>query len=65
MVDRLTEQLMAAAQRQHDEPLAFVSDRDLFGDLADDERFAATYTEALDSLHTHGARATLEAWRTR
>jgi mannitol 2-dehydrogenase len=65
VVDRLAERLTAAAQRQHEEPLAFISDRDLFGDLADDERFAATYTEALDSLHTHGARATLEAWRSR
>jgi mannitol 2-dehydrogenase len=65
VVDRLAERLTAAAQRQHEEPLAFISDRDLFGDLVDDERFAATYTEALNSLHTHGARATLEAWRNR
>ena len=65
VVDRLAERLTATAQRQHDDPLAFVSDRELFGDLADDERFTATYTEALDSLHAHGARATLEAWRHR
>ena len=42
-------------------PLAFIRDRDLFGDLADDERFTAAYTAALDALHTHGARATLES----
>ena len=65
VVDRLSEQLVAAARRQHDEPLAFISDRDLFGDLVDDERFVAAYTEALDSLHRDGARATLEAWRER
>jgi mannitol 2-dehydrogenase len=65
VVDRLAERLTATAKRQADEPLAFVSDRDLFGDLADNERFAATYTEALSSLHEHGARATLEAWRSR
>jgi mannitol 2-dehydrogenase len=65
VVDRLSERLVAAARRQRDEPLAFISDRDLFGDLADDERFAATYREALNSLHTYGARATLEAWRSR
>lgn len=65
VVDRLSERLVAAAARQHEEPLAFVSDRDLFGDLVDDERFTTTYRDALDSLHTRGARATLESWRSR
>jgi mannitol 2-dehydrogenase len=65
VVDRLSERLVATAQRQKDEPLAFISDREVFGDLVDDERFVAVYTEALDSLHTHGARATMEAWRLR
>ena len=36
-------------------------DRDLFGDLVDDERFVAAYRWSLDSLHAKGARATLEA----
>jgi mannitol 2-dehydrogenase len=53
---------MAAAARQRDDALAFLSDRDLFGDLADDERFAAAYVAALERLHTLGARETLEAW---
>ena len=61
VVDRLAEQLVATARRQRDEPLAFISDRELFGDLVDDERFVAAYTEALASLHERGARATLEA----
>jgi mannitol 2-dehydrogenase len=65
VVDRLKERVMAAAAQQHDDPLAFVRDRDLFGGLADDERFAAAYTAALDQLHTLGARATLEAWSAR
>jgi mannitol 2-dehydrogenase len=65
VVDRLSERLVATAQRQKDEPLAFISDREVFGDLVDDERFVAVYTEALDSLHTRGARATMEAWRSR
>ena len=65
VVDRLSERLTETAKRQHDDPLAFVSDRDLFGDLADDERFASTYTAALASLHENGARATLEALRAR
>jgi mannitol 2-dehydrogenase len=60
VVDRLKERVMAAA-RQQDDPLAFIRDRDLFGDLADSPRFAAAYTSALDALHRHGARATLEA----
>lgn len=62
VVDRLRERVMAAAAKQAEDPLAFLRDRDLFGDLADDERFTAAYTAALDSLHRNGARATLEAW---
>ena len=65
VVDRLSERLVATAKRQHDEPLAFVADRDLFSDLVDDERFTTAYTEALAALHAHGARATLESLRTR
>jgi mannitol 2-dehydrogenase len=65
VVDRLKERVMAAAAKQHDDPLAFLRDRDLFGDLVDDERFTAAYVEALDRLHTLGARGTLDAWRAR
>ncbi|SDP51747.1 mannitol 2-dehydrogenase [Pedococcus dokdonensis] len=61
VVDRLRDRVMAAAARQSDDPLAFIRDRDLFDDLADDERFATAYTAALDSLHRNGARATLES----
>ena len=42
---------------------AYVADRRVFGDLADDERFVAAYRRALASLHLHGARATLERLR--
>ena len=61
VVDRLREQLIARARRQREEPLVFISDRDLFGDLIDNERFVLAYRSALDSLHSRGARATLEA----
>jgi mannitol 2-dehydrogenase len=61
VVDRQREQLMALAGRQHEEPLAFLTNRQLFGDLVDDRRFAQAYVAALDSLHERGARATLEA----
>ncbi len=61
VVDRLRDQVMAAAAAQDTDPLAFIRDRDLFGDLVDDDRFTTAYESALDSLHTMGARATLEA----
>ena len=60
VVDRLKDTLMANAARQKDDPLAFVSNRDLFGDLGDEERFTSTFRRYLASLHEHGARATLE-----
>lgn len=61
VVDRLNEPLMAAAARQRVEPLAFIRNRDLFGDLAENERFAAAYKSALETLHTGGSRAALES----
>ncbi|MCW2848245.1 MAG: Mannitol dehydrogenase domain protein [Marmoricola sp.] len=63
IVDRRREQLMERAARQGEEPLAFLEDRDLFADLHDQEDFTEHYLAALESLHEHGARATLEAWR--
>ena len=60
IVDRLKDTLVAAAQKQGDDPLAFIRNRDLFGDLVDNERFVSTYTSVLASLHSKGARATLE-----
>ena len=61
IVDRRAEKLTEIAQRQREDPDAFIANRDLFGDLADDERFADAYLSALRSLHERGARATLEA----
>jgi mannitol 2-dehydrogenase len=55
------EDRIAAARRYPDEPLAFLADRDLFGDLVDDDRFTEPYLTALNSLHTHGARATVQS----
>ena len=60
VVDRLQETLTAAARRQEKDPLAFIANRDLFGDLIDDERFVSTYRSVLSSLHLKGARATLQ-----
>ncbi len=61
VVDRLADSLVPLARRQREEPDAFISNRQLFGDLIDDERFRAAYLTALDSLHARGARATLES----
>jgi mannitol 2-dehydrogenase len=61
VVDRLADRVQAAARRQQEEPLAFVADRELFGDLADDPSFTTPYLAALTSLHERGARATLES----
>jgi len=60
VVDRLKERVMAAAAGQGEDRLAFLRDRDLFGDLVESERFTQAYVRHLDSLHADGARATLE-----
>jgi len=61
VVDRLRDQLIARARAQREEPLIFISDRDLFGDLIDNERFVLAYRTALESLHSRGALATISA----
>jgi len=61
VVDNLKEEVMAAAARYTTDPLAFVRNEKLFGHLADQEGFTTPYLWALDMLHQHGARATLEA----
>jgi mannitol 2-dehydrogenase len=61
IVDQLADRVRANAAGNRSDPLAFVSDRGLFGDLVDQPRFTEAYTWALASLHERGARATLEA----
>jgi mannitol 2-dehydrogenase len=61
VVDRLRDKLLERARHNREDPLVFISDPDLFGDLAANERFVTDYTAALKSLHERGARATLEA----
>ncbi|WP_427885109.1 mannitol dehydrogenase family protein [Kribbella sp. GL6] len=61
VVDRLRDKLVERAQHNREDPLVFISDPDLFGDLASDERFTTPYRAALRSLHEIGARRTLEA----
>ncbi len=59
VVDRLKDTLVATAKTQGDDPLAFIRNREVFGDLIDDERFVSAYRSVLASLHGKGARATL------
>ncbi|MCV7255400.1 mannitol dehydrogenase family protein [Mycobacterium hackensackense] len=63
VVDQLADSLMPIAQTQHRHPLAFIENSALFGDLASSQRFVEAYQWALDSLHSEGARATLELLR--
>ncbi|TQM64649.1 mannitol dehydrogenase family protein [Humibacillus xanthopallidus] len=66
IVDRVKDRVTAAAARQREgDHLAFLRDRDLFGDLVDDARFTTAYAAALASLHERGARATLETYAAR
>jgi mannitol 2-dehydrogenase len=62
VVDRRRDDLMARAQRQVEDPLAFLQDPQLFGDLRDHPGFTEPYAAALSSLHTVGARETLRRW---
>ena len=46
VVDRLKEPLMAAAARNREDRLAFISQREVFGDLVDETRFVEAYAAA-------------------
>src|SRR5690606_30716858 len=55
VVDQRKDRVMAAAMRQlGDDPLAFLRDRELFGDLADRAEFSQPYLRALESFHQRG-----------
>ncbi|MDP9460618.1 MAG: mannitol dehydrogenase family protein [Actinomycetota bacterium] len=62
LVDQRADRVQANASRLAQDPLAFIADRSIFGDLVDDERFVTPYRRALASLRNFGARATLASW---
>lgn len=62
VVDPLRDELVAIAGTQRENPLAFIQNRQLFGDLADDERFTTAYLAALTSLFERGALATVRSY---
>jgi len=59
IVDRLAQEVHAAASKHSEDPLAFLRQQDLFGDVVNDERFTTPYLMTLQSLHEQGALATL------
>jgi mannitol 2-dehydrogenase len=59
--DNLADSLVPLAKSQLEKPTAFIENTALFGDLAEHPRFVEAYLWALSSLHSVGARATLEA----
>jgi mannitol 2-dehydrogenase len=61
IVDRRRDEIMALAARQATDPTAFISNRELFGDLADNRPFVEAYLRTLSSLHENGSRRTLQA----
>ena len=55
VVDRLASELKERARAR-----TFIQNRDLFGDLAENERFVSTYDHVLGLLHERGSRKTLK-----
>lgn len=60
IVDRMADRLHATAQQNRTDILAFLRDREVFGDLIDDARFTEEYARVLKSLHERGSEATLD-----
>lgn len=60
VVDALKDTLMAAAAHQHEDQLAFIANREVFGDMIDNVRFTEAYSLALSSLHKLGALRTVQ-----
>jgi mannitol 2-dehydrogenase len=57
--DQRASSLSAAAVQHPEDPLAFVRQRELFGDLAGEDGFTVPYLSALESLRSKGSRATM------
>ena len=59
LVDNLKSEVMASAQEHDTDPLAFVRNENLFGDLATEENFSKPYLSALNTLRKKGSAHTL------
>jgi mannitol 2-dehydrogenase len=51
VIDEQKEQLQKAARKTKEDPLAFLRQEELFGDLAEDERFSAKYVALVERLY--------------
>lgn len=60
IVDPLADRLQRTAQGNRTDSLAFLRDRQIFGDLCENSIFTAEYARVLESLHAQGSIATLD-----
>lgn len=60
VIDQRRDAVLARAAAQRQDPLAFVRDEQLFGDLAGQPAFTGPYLAARESFRRHGARATYQ-----
>lgn len=56
----MAQRLNDTAQKNREDILAFLRDREVFGDLVDNETFTKEYARVLRSLHEVGAEKTLD-----
>ena len=61
VVDPLKDQLVPIAKSQRTNPLAFIQNESLFGDLAKNATFSTAYLAALNSLFERGAHKTVQS----
>ena len=60
--DPIWDRLQTAAKAARGRSTAYLEMRDVFGELADDSRYVAAFSSALESLWTRGVRATLKSY---
>ena len=60
VVDPLRDELIAIAKTQRENPIAFIQNTKLFGDLGSNPSFTKPYLTVLNSLHVDGAQKTLK-----
>jgi mannitol 2-dehydrogenase len=60
VVDPLRDELIAIAKTQRENPIAFIQNTKLFGDLGSNPSFTKPYLAVLNSLHVDGAQKTLK-----
>jgi mannitol 2-dehydrogenase len=60
--DPSADRLHAAAVASRNNPMAFIGLADIFGSVSADPQFQKRYAEAIDSLRSHGATATLQRY---